>query len=332
MTGRGRFWLTPLLALTFALLAPAVVAQRTPPVILHRIEGRVQFRGPVNELRVRLLQRGGMVLINEGFTRGEGQFTFNNVPEGEYLIETDDTEQLAASSTVVSVFPLDRRRSEVFRVSIQVELKPPAATAKPAVVMADVDLHVPKEAQKHYREALKAQDSGTHERAIAELQDALKIYPDYYAARLALGRELRGQKRFAEAAEILKPLIQLAPKRVEPRIEYGMVLMALDRQDEAIGELRAALELEETNWVPHLYLGMALMEKDSAVAERHLRRALELNESKAARAHLSLARMAAAGGQRSLAIEHLQTYLALAPDAPDAEPVRKLIERLRAQK
>jgi tetratricopeptide (TPR) repeat protein len=273
-----------------------------------------------------------MILVDEGYARGDGQFSFNRVPTGEYVIETDATDRFAASSTSITVIPLDLRRSEVFRVSIQLSLKPAAATAKPGVVMADVDLDVPKEAQKRYREGMKAQAAGSSERAISELQSALKLYPDYYAARLDLGRELRAHKRFEEAAKVLRPALKLAPKRAEPLIEYGVVLMALARRDEAVAAFSDALRLEETNWGPHLYLGMALLEKEKDEAERHLRRALELNESKASRAHLSLARLASGRGQRQLAIEHLQAYLTLTPDAPDAEPVRQLIERLRASK
>lgn len=331
---RARLWLTLLFALTFTLLAPPAQAQRPAPntLILHRIEGRVQFKGPINDVRVRILQRSGLIPVEEGYTRGEGQFTFTRVPEGEYVIQTEETNDFAPSSTTISVFPLNRNRSEVFRVYVQLQLKPAPGTVKPAVVAADVDLHVPKDAQKHYREGMKALASNSAERAIEELQAAVKIYPDYYAARLELGRELRIRNQFKEAAEVLEPLLQLAPKRHEPRVEYGIVLLALARPADAVPVLRAALELEETNWVPHLYLGIALMESAAADSERHLRRALELNETKASRAYLSLARLAAAKGDRPLAIQHLQAYLTLTPDAPDAGPVRQLIERLRANK
>lgn len=332
MTGRGRTLVILVFAFFLTFTAPRAEAQTVGTLVYHRIEGRVRSKGPVNDVYVRILQRGGLIPVEEGYTRDEGQFTFTRVPEGEYVIETVATDKYAASSTNVSIFPLDRTRSEVFRVYVQLQLKPPPETVKPAVVTADVDVRVPKDAQKRYREAVKALESGSSARAIEELQAALKIHPDYYAARLDLGRELRIQKRFKEAADVLRPLPQLAPRRAEPRIEYGLVLLALNQNEEAVTLLRAALQLEETNWIPHLYLGTALLETDDAAAEKHLRRALELSESRAARAHLSLARLAAARGQRPTAIEHLQTYLKLSPDAPDAASVRQLIERLRANK
>jgi tetratricopeptide (TPR) repeat protein len=328
MFGRARLGFVSIMVFALATCAPVAHAQS----VYHRIEGHVQFRGSVNDVLVRLYQQGGMVLVEEAFSRGEGQFSFNRVPEGEYVIETLSTDKYAPSSTQISVRPLDRRRSQVFIVYVQLQLKPEPETTKPGVITADVDVNVPKDAQKRYREGMKALGNNSTERAVAELQAAIKIYPNYYAARLELGRELRLEKQFAAAAEVLKPLLQIAPKRDEPRVEYGIVLMALERTDEAINVLREALQFGETNWVPHLYLGMALIERDAAEAEKQLRRAIELNEQKAARAYLSLARIAAARGDRQLSIELLQTFLKLDPDSPDAASVQKLIERLRANK
>jgi tetratricopeptide (TPR) repeat protein len=87
--------------------------------------------------------------------------------------------------------------------------------------------------------------------------------------------------------------------------------------------------LEETSWAAHLYLGWALLENQPDLAEPHFARALELDGLKAARGHLALARLADAKGLRELAIEHLDAYVKLAPEAPDARAARELAERLR---
>ena len=76
-------------------------------------------------------------------------------------------------------------------------------------------------------------------------------------------------------------------------------------------ELEAALRIAEASWAAHLYLGWALLEQDQAKAEPHFQRALEIDEQKAARAHLALARLAEAKGQRMVALSHLDAYLAV---------------------
>ncbi|MGH9903482.1 MAG: tetratricopeptide repeat protein, partial [Pyrinomonadaceae bacterium] len=177
---------------------------------------------------------------------------------------------------------------------------------------------------------MKALGDGDSARAVSELQKAVEIYPSYYAARLALGRELRLKKRFREAEEVLGPLVRLAPGRVDPHIEYGIVLLELKRRGEAVGELQKALQLSEANWAAHLYAGWALLETEGERAAHHFRRSLELDERKAARAHLALARLAHERGERQVAVEHLKAYLSLAPDAPDAEATRRLAEQLQS--
>src|SRR5215216_1215520 len=106
--------------------------------------------------------------------------------------------------------------------------------------------------------------AGNRDEATLELKAAVKAYPQYYSARLELGRQLRAQLNFSEAEEALRPLGAIAPKRAEPRLEYAIVLLALKRPGDAVVQLRQALELEESNWAAHLHLGWALLEAEPA--------------------------------------------------------------------
>lgn len=322
--GRLTFGLAVVMTVTLTDLSRA---QNT--TAYHLIEGRVQARGQqLRNIHVRLTLQGRT--ITEAFTNAEGHFTFKSLVEGDYLVETLETDEFEATSTTANVFPRDRANPtpNVAIVLIDLPLKA-AKKITPGVITADVDLRVPKEALKHYRAGMEALESGDAARAISELQAAVAIYSQYYAARLELGRELRLQKRFSEAEKVLQPLGEIAPARSEPRIEYGIVLLELQRREEAARELSAALDLEESNWATHLYLGWALLEADGNRAERHFQRAVELDERKAARAHIALARIADGKGLRQVALAHLDAYLTLAPTATDAEAVRKLAAQLR---
>jgi len=297
--------------------------------VVHQIEGRLQHRnGSVSGMRVRLVRKDSLEPVGETFSRPEGGFVFSRVTDGDYLVETFETEIYEATSTEVILRPRPRRPTYL-NVFIDIPVKDAPASRPPGVIAADVDLNVPKRANNHYRAATKALKDGDSVRAEAKFREAIAAYPNYYAARLELGRELRFEKRFSEAAEILNPLPQIAPRRVEARLEYGIVLLELQRRDEAIEELRRAVQLEEANWASHLYLGWALLESLPEQAEPHFERALELDERKAARAHLALARLSDAQGKNQLAIQHLEAYLTLMPNATDAEAARKLAEKLR---
>lgn len=324
--------ISALLAAFILTLALTVTAgAQSAEGVYHQIDGRLQSRNyNVGNIRVRLLRMPDARPITETFTRPDGQFLFKQLVAGEYIVETFETDKFEATTTRVSVIPPVPPTPQLVLVMIDLPLKPPPGGVAPGTVAADVDLNVPKEALKHYRNGMKALSKEDSARAVEEFQAAIESHPNYYAARLELGRELRLEKRYIEAEQVLQPLAQIAPKHSEGRIERGIVLIALDRRKEAADELRAAVKLEDTSWAAHLYLGWALLEVDAAQAEPQFKRALELDEQKAAKAHLALARLAQEKGQSQLAIKHLEAYLKIAPDAHDAEAARRLAERLRS--
>lgn len=311
------------------LVCAQPIRAQTEPQVFHRVEGRIQFQTEgVGNLRVRLIRE--MRPVAETFTRPEGQFVFTMVREGEYSVETFDTDKFEASLTTVSVRPLIRQRPDVIRVFVDLQLKPPPDRLVLGVISADIDLNVPKEAVKHYKAGIKALEKGDSANAITELRLAVELYDRYYAARLELGRELRKQKRYEEATHVLYPLSQIAPRRPEPRVSNAAALLALGHRDQAVEELQIALNLDDNNWEAHLYLGWALLEVAADRAELHLKRALELDDQRAVRAHLALARLAHSQGKTELAIKHLNEFLALAPESEDAELARRLAENLRS--
>ncbi|HEX7332475.1 MAG TPA: tetratricopeptide repeat protein [Pyrinomonadaceae bacterium] len=300
--------------------------------LVHSIEGRIRQRNKsVDNIRVRLIRYPLMQPIADTFTRNDGQFTFQRISTGDYIVETFETEVYEATETSIAVYPanLNDPRPTTVTVFVDLPLKAEPERVAPGEVMADVDLNVPKKALKHYHAGMQKLGKGESEKGMAELQTAIDIFPNYYAARLELGRELRYKKRFTEALDIVEPLSQIAPRRAEPRIERGIILLSLKRHEDAIPELESALRIAEASWAAHLYLGWALLEQDQEKAEPHFQRAIEIDEQKAARAHLALARLAEAKGQRLVALSHLDAYLELAPRADDAEATRKLAARLR---
>jgi len=331
VTGRLRL----AVGLAFALMLASAYsgsAQSSATTVYHQIDGRLHVSSgqAASNIHVRLLRADSRRPIGETFSLSRGEFVFNFVPEGEYLIETYQTAELEATSTSFQVRPLPRERPAVLHVEIDIPFKPLVSkTTAPGVIAADPDVDAPKEAVKLYRAGLKALGDNDQSRAIAKFQEAIKAYPSYYMARLDLGRELRRQKRLQEAEAVMAELRQVAPKRAEPIVEHALVLLELQRRKEAATELQSAIEMEEGNWAAHFYLGWALIEEQPDAAETQFKRAIELDEQKAARAHLALARLADAKGQRQLSIKHLDEYLALVPNGAESDIARSLVQRLR---
>jgi tetratricopeptide (TPR) repeat protein len=283
---------------------------------------------------VRLLRLPENRPIAETFTRSEGPFRFTHVREGEYAVETFETEMFEPALMNVSVRPLYRNMPTTFRVSIELSEKVAEAEKKgppPGVVAAEEEAGVPRKAVEHYLKGVKALRAGDSERATSEFKKAIAAHPPYYAARLEYGRELRRREEAGLAKEVLRPLIDTAPRRVEPRVEYGLALLALGQRDEAVTQLEVAVGLPGAGWEPFYYLGWTLLETRAGEAETHLRKAISLDEVRAARAYLALARIAHERGRLAEAVAHLETFISLSPDSKEAASARALAEKLRAE-
>ena len=203
--------------------------------IVHQLEGRLLSKnGVVSAMRIKLVRRDSLEPVAETFSRTDGGFVFTRVTDGDYLIETFDTDVYEATSTAAELRPRPRR-SIYLNVTVDIPLKgTPAEIA--GVIAADVDLNVPKSALKHYRAGSKAVKEDKFEVAEKEFREAISIYQNYYQARLELGRELRLRKRFAECPSwcypnhdsltdrLLRPLIANFPFRF-PRPQDLLLLL-----------------------------------------------------------------------------------------------------------
>ena len=140
----------------------------------HQIEGRVQSRGrQLRNIHV-LLTRNGRA-ITETFTNSEGHFVFKSLLEGDYLVETAETDEYEATITNTSVQPIDKQHPTPYIqiVFIDLPLKAAGKRLPPGVVPADVDLNVPKGALKRYLAGMEALDSGDASRAIFHISPSL---------------------------------------------------------------------------------------------------------------------------------------------------------------
>ena len=331
-------------ALALALLPPFCVAAQQE---LHRIDGRLLAgNSALENVPVRLVLRSGLRPVAQTVTRGGGRFLFQNLGQGDYIVEVEETKDFQAAQAIVEVrksllSPVEslggnekpeQQPGKTFYVTVHMVMKArPEAVPEVGALAADVDLDVPQKAREHYDRAMERRTAGDESACLAELRKAVGAHTTYYAARLELGRELRRVKKFDEAREALEPLRKIAPKRAEPLVELGIALMGLGRREAAAEALTASLALDENNWSAHLYLGYALVDAKDQEAEPHFWRALQINEREAAPAHLALARLAHRYGFLKEAVEQLEAYLEALPNAHDAGEVRNLAEKLKKQ-
>jgi Flp pilus assembly protein TadD len=338
-----------LLPLLFALLAAAPAAAQvggrddSGTGGAHTIQGRLV--GPTGrraELRLKVtLESSGSGSLYV-FSDANGTFRFTSLRPGSYAVVVDggdDFETVREPVTLES--STIQTRSGVIGtpftrpITLQIYLRPKRAAsgqAQPGVLNAAL-AGVPKPAADLYQKALDAARRHEPEKAVEQLRGALAVYPDFRLALAELGAQYLRLKQPDKAAEALRAALKLGPEDAPTLLNYGISLYERREFDEAEAHFRKALKVGGSPPAAHFYLGMILIKRrDLAEAERQFKEAVGRGGGEIALAHYYLGGIYWGRQDYRRAADELETYLRLAPDAPDAVRVRSTVKELRARK
>jgi Flp pilus assembly protein TadD len=293
------------------------------------IKGRVVMPdgSPVAQpIRVTLsVLRGDQSTI---YTDSQGMFEIGDLTPGNYTLraEEDMERKLEARPEQVRVYS----RSPTV-VTLYLKEKEAAKSAPASSVSAaELEQKVPSDAAKEYERGTKAGRDGKTDEAVAHLRKAVSIYPDYLRAHNDLATFLLAEGRLDQAAEELRRAVQIDPKAFNPRLNLGIVLVQQRDFAAAADSLEKALSLDASSPAAHLYAGLAHVGlDDSDRAEQELSTAYQLGGAKYTLAQYHLGQLYMNKGERARALKAFETYLHDAPDAANAEQVRRLIAILR---
>jgi hypothetical protein len=154
--------------------------------------------------------------------------------------------------------------------------------------------------EAHYNLGLILERTGKPAQAQAEYRETLRLRPSFTPAALNLGALLYGEKRYPEAVAVYRQALVADPRSEAVRNNLAEAYRAAGDRAGARREFEAVLE-RNPDYAPAHY-GLAVLDD-----EPH--------------------------GDRRRAAEHYRRYLALAPEAADAERVRQwLNEAERAER
>ncbi len=267
--------------------------------------------------------------VNTLYTDQQGRFEMVNIALGQYTIEVDaDRERRFA---IIRESVQIQRGGGPTMVTLYLKEREGEARAKAdkTVSVASLDQKVPAAAKREFDKASHFAAEGNNLEAVAGLQRAIAIYPNYLAAHNDLGAQLLEQGKLDEAVSELQIAIKIDPKAFNPQLNLGIVLFKQNKFSESLTTLDKALSLEPTSPAAHLFAGMDSEKlKDNTRAEKELRAAAELGGNSYAVALLRLGMLYMETGQRELALKSFQSYLRESPNAADADQVQKLIDSL----
>jgi tetratricopeptide (TPR) repeat protein len=298
---------------------------------------------PTNPVRVTLTLNGRPVY--ETFTDLSGRFSFGGLSKGMYRLTAEgDGTSFETTSVEAEVSAFGSAQS--FTQNIQLLPKRNADKARTGVVNA-FSQDVPKAAREMLERAQKLSQDGKGQLASAMILEALKLFPQYFEAHLALGNELLQAGRFDEAIASLERARQINANDERVYQSFGLVLMQQKKYAVAVAVFAEASRLNPTNPLNALMRAIALIYHASTIdpsasekaasdrayflerAEVALQQASNLSDRKLNADHLTMAMFYEMKNERERAADELEQYLRKAPNAPNADAIREAIKRLR---
>jgi tetratricopeptide (TPR) repeat protein len=306
----------------------------------HVIQGYVFFpsgRRAEGTIVVKLqsTQYGELQVVSDS----SGTFSFSNLAPGNYTVVVNAGEEYELYREGVYIdtdLNLSRMGARVptttRRYTVMAHLQPKIRSghAKASVVNAAL-AEVPEKARKLYEKGVEQARAEDIPKAADSLKEAIALYPNFPLALNELGVQYLRLRQINKAIEVLKQACKLSPDAFTPRLNLGIALLESKQFGEAEENLREALKLNSNLPTAHMYLGIALLRLNKyEEAEKELVVATSSSGNQLAMASYYLGGIYWKKHDYPHAVEQLETYLRLTPNAADAQRVRATIKDLRS--
>jgi Flp pilus assembly protein TadD len=278
------------------------------------------------QVRLSTMTRGDRISM----TDERGNFIFRGVPSGNYNIVIDKEADFEPFSYAVDVIQLRGSPPQTYTLSVRLT---PKATSegKPAVISSEL-AGVTKEALAHFERAQALSRAGDYRGAVEQLKLAVAAQPKFLLAYSELGVLYLRLNELEKADEALLAALKIGPNAFAPLLNRGIVLFTARRYSEAAPVLRKAVQTNTDNMVGHYFLGQVLANLGLFdEAEKELVLSLSKGPEQFKEGYRILGVIYSSRGEKKKAIISIETYLKLAPKAPDADTLRAVIAKWKSE-
>ena len=305
---------------------------------VHSIQGYVFFPSgrkvdATIVVKLESLQYGELQVIPDS----SGAFTFSGLAPGSYTVVVNAGKDYEISREGVYIdsdlnlsrmgvrLPANPQRQTVM---VHLRLKEGSGAGKPAVVNAAL-AEVPEKARKLYEKGVEeSRDDAA--KAAESFKEAVALYPNFPLALNDLGVQYLKLRQINKAIDALKEACKLNPEAFQSRLNLGIALLESTQFGEAEAQLRGALEKNNNAPSAHMYLGIALLRLNKfEEAEKELLIAAQPNAAYLSMSNYYLGGLYWRNKDYPKAVEQLEKYVLLTPNAPDIDRVRVTIKELR---
>ena len=299
------------------------------------IVGEVQtIRGelPDRPILVTLQFRGGPIATT--YSDSEGKFSFSDLMVNAYHVVIND-EKFRPVDQIVEINPMNTAPTRV-HISLTPKEAPapdlPSPGRNPNMVNSvEFTKQIPKAAVKEFEKGTKCDKDGKNDDAIAHYEKAIKLAPEFYAARNNLGSDYLGKSQFAPAQEQFDAVIKINPSDATAYFNLGNLYLLQQSHDQASHWLELGLTKDPNSALGHFLLGSVYTRTGKLEpAEKELQASLQL-DPKLAKARLALVNIYLQQQRSTDAIAELRQFLKAAPNDSFAPRARDVLKRLEAQ-
>lgn len=271
--------------------------------------------------------------IGQTITDSDGRYRFSRVVAGVYhIVVKPNDRQLQSAIHRLELINTARlgSNSSMERLDITLAELPRRSDATSLTVFAQ---DVPPSAAAQYERAMESLGKKDYELAIRQLNEAVKIFPDYFMASQQLGLLHVETEQYQKAIVLLVKAVEINPKAAASYLALGIASLKLGRPDLALDALQRARQLDDRSFRVHFFMGLAFLDLNRLdEAEISLKESYKLGgASKVASARLHLASIYSKQGKSLEAMNELQAYLRENPKAANAANVREAISKLKTK-
>ena len=247
-----------------SMLAATILAFAFQGIIYgqtNRISGQVfgANRRPVSEVYVELLNEINTVILRSK-TDGSGGYFFVGMGAGRYNVRVrpfgtdyeEQTQEVEIVTTVGSRNTSDNQQKDFY-------LHPRRDSNKQLEVTGVIFAQeIPEEAKKAFDRALVEIAANRPDNGILELENATKIFPDYYNALDRFGSELLKKQKYIEARNLFERAVVVNPRSSNSFYGLAYVFYAQDLTTESIDMAKKAVTIAPESADINIMLGIAL--------------------------------------------------------------------------
>lgn len=308
-----------------------------PETVINIISGQIwsPYNRPVSDIYVELMNELSMTVARYR-TSGNGRYEFTNISSGSFKIKvlTSGTDYLEQVQDVQIVNVFSGASDQQF-VDFHLKFDPRKVTLGSGGLPEEIFVQdeIPDSARNLYKKGVD-QLANKQEKGLLDIEKAIQISPNYFDALNRLGKEYVEREEYVKALPHLIQAINVNQRSFTSFYALAYSCYKLNQKTEAVEAARAATIIKPNSINAHLLYGTVLrINGNYEQAEQSLLKAKLLAKKNAvAGIHWQLALLYNKLNRNKEAADELEIFLKIQPKSQDAQQIRELIAKLRAEK